>query len=307
MIMSKISMAVAAVAMSLSAAGTANAFSIQAGDYKMSIDNYDAGTTGYGNTSASTVQCTTTAQCDAVAGITKAPGAAVGSNPNADTFGIFSISSITRISDNSVFFQKGAGQYLTGVFGNLMDYNVTTYKTGPAFKTDTQSVGGIFAIYANANDYSPAQGPTNGGLADLNGTPGVYQGITDTGVLFLKGVFSAGVFAAFGDTTTTYASSFSNANLAGAGQAFLDLTGGSAYSNFNTNSLNDGGGTAASNYHDMFLDVTYNDINGAASNIGWSVTSAGQIKGNAIPEPGALALVSLALLGAGVATRRRKD
>ena len=302
MIKSKISMAVAAVAMSIGVAGPANAFSINAGDFKMSIDNYDAGTTGYGQTSAYTIQCNTTTSCD-IAGLNKAPGAATTSNPNADTFGIFSISSITRISDNSTYFTKGGGSYLTGVFGNLEDHEVATYQLGTVSKTDTKSVGGTFAIYSNTSDYTPGFGPSAG---DLNGTPASYPGITG-GVKFLEGIFSQGVLSAFGDTTTTYASSYANANLSGAGQAFLDITGGTAASNFQTKSLNDGGGTAATNYHDLFLDVTYNDINGAASKIGWSVTSGGQIKGNAIPEPGVLALVSLALLGLGLTTRRRNS
>lgn len=305
MIKSKISMAVAAVAMSIGVAGPANAFSISAGNFKMSIDNYDAGTTGYGSTVLPTLQCNTTASCD-IAGTSAAPGAATSGNPNADTFGIFSISSITRISDNSTYFTKGPGNYLTGVFGNLEDYTVTTYKVGSAFKTDTQSVGGSFAIYSNTNDYLPAQGPTAGGVAKLNLTPAIYPGITG-GSLFLKGIFSQGIFSVFGDTTTTYASSYANANLSGAGQAYLDITGGSDAGTFSTKSLNDGGGNALSNNHDLFLDVTYNDINGAASSIGWSVTSGGQIKGNAIPEPGVLALVSLALLGLGLTTRRRNS
>ncbi len=41
--------------------------------------------------------------------------------------------------------------------------------------------------------------------------------------------------------------------------------------------------------------------------LGWTVNSTAQIKGNAVPEPGTMALAGLALLGAGLASRRRKS
>ena len=57
----------------------------------------------------------------------------------------------------------------------------------------------------------------------------------------------------------------------------------------------------------MSMTIIYDDANGAASALGWTVTSTGQIKGNVVPEPGTMALAGLALLGAGLASRRRKS
>ena len=302
---SKMGSAVAAAALSLGFVSAASAYSITAGDYVFLLQNYDSGTTGYGNTigqkcgSAGSVAANIM-QCDNVPGITVAPGSTGSVNSSADTLGIFSIESITNITTNSVIFQRASGNYITGVFGNIADYKVAVTDDGfGVLSTTTLGTGGKFAMYRNTSDYDPSLGPGVTASKDLNALK--YPGISDTGSLFLSGVFSAGSRA--GDFDTSYTSTYNNASFAGHGQSFLDVTGGSAYSNFNTDKLTDANG----NMHDMFLDVTYNDVSGAASKIGWSVTSAGQIKGNAIPEPGVLALVSLALLGLGLTSRRRNS
>jgi hypothetical protein len=161
-------------------------------------------------------------------------------------------------------------------------------------------------MYFNTSDYDPSGGQTAIG-ANFIGTAGnplslKYPGITDGGAasVFLSGVFSPGSTA--GDLVSTYTSTFSETkSFAGQGQGFMDITGGSAQTQFDTSALTDLNGQQ----RDLFLDVTFNDVNGAASSIGWSVTSAGQLKGNATPEPGALALSALALFAAGLASRRR--
>jgi hypothetical protein len=273
------------------AAGSASAFTISAGDFKIIFDNYDSGTVGYGNTPG--VVCSTVAQCDAVPH-TPAPGAR---GNGTDTMGIFSVAAITNISTGATMFTRGPDGFLTGVFGGLSDRFVEVQCGATGCTTTALSSGGVFSLYMNGADYNPTLGPLGAGV-DL--TAGLYPGISG-GSLYLQGQFVPGALA--GDFQTTYFSTYNNASFAGNGQGFLDVTGGSAADLFNTNSLMDANGVM----RDMFATITFDDVNGQASSIGWTVKSSGQISGavNPVPEPGSLALVALALLGAGAALRRR--
>jgi hypothetical protein len=291
MFKSKICQAIAAVALTLGAAGAANAFVITAGNYKFTIDNYDVGNVGYPTESGIACQ-NSTADCDAVSLGARGVG-------STDTAGIFSVALITETSLNTTIFTKGVDGYLTGVFGGLRDHTVETL-CGTAIDscvTNTLSLGGFFDLYENSSDYNPNLGPLAG---DLNA--GIYPGISG-GSLYLSGIFVPGALA--GDFTTTYLSDYNTSSFAGSGEGFLDLTGGSAFDLFNTNSLTDANG----NKRDLFIDVTFNDLERIATSKGWTVSSTGAVTGSVgeVPEPGSLALVALALMGAGVASRRQKS
>jgi len=306
MLKSKLASIAAAAALSFGVVGAVQAgpLGLIAGDFKFTIDNYDSGTTGYG---AGSPVCSNAAACDAAAP-SKAPGSIGSVNASADTMGIFSVALITRISDNSVFWQKGNGEYLTGVFGNLVDYRVSNVDNDGSMVTSTRAEGGTWALYKTGVDYDPTHGPSvQAGVLDLNAL--LYPGITG-GQAWLSGIFATGVRA--GDTQTTYASTYNTDTVAGAGQGYLDVTGGTEQTTFDTNSLTDKNGEK----RDLFMDITFNDADGKASktcgdindpSTCWTVTSAGQIKGQAVPEPGTMALAGLALLGAGLASRRRKS
>jgi hypothetical protein len=286
--------AIAALALMLGAAGSANAFTITAGDIKFTIDNFDAGTTGYGNSNG--VVCTTVAACDAVPGISKAPGSAGSSNTSADTMGIFSVALITNISTGAILFTKGVDGFLTGVFGNLVDTNVTIV-TSPTNKLTTvaNATGGTISLYQNATDYNSAFGPDVTANVDLNSNK--YQGITG-GSLYLQGVFVPGVID--GDATTTYQSVFTNTGFAGNGSGFIDLTGGSALSKYDNDFYGSDG-----IHRDLALSTTFQGST-VASSQGWTVLSSGQALGTAIPEPGSIALLSIGAMFAGLLGRRRR-
>lgn len=304
-----ISALVAGLALSAAAIAPAHALSISAGNFKFSLDNYDAGTTGYAtfgvNYGNGVNLCSSTLGCDTAKG-TSAPGS-IGSE---DSWGIFSITAISNLATGQNTYVSGqGGQFLTGVFYGLTDYRVDAATVFGTTYEQAFAQGGRFDLWLNNAAYDPtnsATAATNDGPAGRIGVDG-YQGITNAGgTKVLSADFAAGV-----DPTQT-AATYKNlsapfSNYAGSGQGFLDITyaanaGGFDFSRLDTSAQVDTQG----NLHDMFLDTSYSDANGIASSLGWSVHSVTQVTGNAIPEPGSMALVGLGLMGlAGL--RRRKE
>lgn len=306
MFKSKFSSLAVAAALAMGVATGASALTLTSGNYKISFDNYDSGTTGYGDTSG--VKCLTVATCDGAAAST-APGSVGSVNTSADTMGIMSVSGILNTSTGITEYTRGTagtiggvavGPFLTGVFGDLADRAVEVTCGIAGCTTTALSTGGSFRLWSNTSDWDPTTGPGTGGGNDLNA--GIYLPSISGGTLFLEGVFAAGA-ALFGDATTTYVTTFNNGTLFGGGGGMLDFTGGAALAFFDTNArLNVNGGL-----NDAILSTTFFPT-AESTALGWTVVSSGQAEGElqVVPEPGSIALIAAALLAAAGVSRRRK-
>ena len=281
----KISAIVAGAALACALSIPASAVSLVAGDLKITINGYDSGTVNYGNSVG--IKCLTATACDAVPGIIPASHAFGGE----DTWGIFSVQSISRVSNGALIFIAGqGGEYLTGMFGGIKDTLVEVSGTFTK-STTTLGTGGWLSMYTNHANYNASYGPA-GRLGQYG-----YQGITNIGgTLALSAVFGAGV--AEDQLSSTYISSFQNSTIAGIGQGYLDVTSGTMASLFNTNGQEDLNGGK----HDLFLKATYGKTLTAITS-GWTVDATGDVQGF-VPEPASLALFGLGL--AGLACLRRR-
>jgi len=175
---------------------------------------------------------------------------------------------------------------LTLAFGGIKVNSVNiTNPAAPVYSLDLSQ--SFFTLYSdtskNFDDASPV-------AANLNLA-------VDAGDIFLSGKFDAFSLSAFFATVGGTVGSILGGNTFG----LMSATGGDALGNFDTNTQSN-----------ALIGVFGSDItmNGSAQfnlNPTGSISNVAtlNLQGNTIPEPASIALIGLAMLGAGVASRRK--
>lgn len=202
--------------------------------------------------------------------------------------GAANVSQLNGITSASTF---APGRELTYIFGGIKITSVTSTFI-PALNQTLVNFGfdvseSYFRVYSDSSlDYTT---PTVSGLlADQ-----VKAANTDFGTPFLQGVFNT-----FGVNTGLLTT---NGVFSGTAAGLISITGGAAGTNFDTNTIGIPGGGLA----DLSFTGSTQVNNGSRISEVGSTDFQGDSR--AIPEPSSLALVGLALAGAGFAFNRRKS
>lgn len=199
-----------------------------------------------------------------------------------ETWGVFSLSSVTDpISSNNVWSQS-AGDFVYGIVYGLYDH---AYGTGTNGFTIEQ-VGGQFALYASATPVNlSVPGPSSRTAVDQ------FTGITG-GTLLLKGDFVSGIQPGSPATIVQDVTS-TQAPANGKGIGYGDVTGGTFYNAFNSNSMNG---------HDLLFDFT---VQFPPLGSLWDQRINDPVTGNVVPEPGTMVLLGFGMLGMAIYGKRR--
>ena len=235
---------------------------------------------------------------------------------NETTWGVGSITSITQ-GINTLWNTGFGGDELAFMLYGIADKTVTPSACPPPLTGSCVQIlndgatGGVadglihLDIYRRATDPNITNGPAGRTSFSTYGTPASAGQDVTNGTLWLSLVFAPGIVGSDPSVTMQQFANLSTLPTNGFGSFFADITGGTAKNQFDTN----GQLTNISTFADFFGTFTLTP-NGNCT--GGSTCFTGAINdpvvGLAVPEPTAVALLGLALLGAfGVRARKPSE